>query len=119
MKKSYPFWAIKRDDDHVEDPVNESGNPGYNHAIWYWWDLKLSKNMNKYSQLTWDAADYIIYSKNRALMDYPFVKIEWERLSEDTWRLYCITDSSKTAIATLTKGSRIENPESTYRWYKE
>lgn len=114
----YPVWAIKRDVRDVEMPVNESGYPGYDHAIWYWWDLKTT-TLNTYDGVTWDAADFIIRSKNKTLMESPYVKIEWERLSEDTWRQYCVTGGAKIVVATLTKRDRIENPESTYRWYKE
>jgi hypothetical protein len=115
---SYPVWAIKRDVRDVEAPVNESGHPGYDHAIWYWWDLKTTV-ANHYKSVTWDAADFIIRSKNKTLMESPYSKLKWERLSEKTWRLSCITGGNYIVVATLTKGDLIENPESTYRWYKE
>jgi len=118
----YPIWAIKRRDDEKESPVNKHGHPGFNHALWYWWRVKVGGNV--YQQLTWEAAmnriefhNQDVYNKNSYRHD-PFWDIHWERLSEDTWRILKSKGGNRIAIATLVKTQKIKDPESTYRWYR-
>jgi|DEB0MinimDraft_10_1074344.scaffolds.fasta_scaffold35451_4 hypothetical protein len=112
-----PIWAIKRYEHEEESPVEPTGYPGYDHAIWYWWDARIGNNI--YNQATWDAVLDRITHHNKILTQSPYTKIDWERLNEGTWRVIAIAGGNRTVLATLRKVSRIANPESTYRWYKE
>lgn len=114
----YPIWAIKRYDDEKEAECNPAGHPGINHAIWYWWDVDIHSTLTQHPKLTWEAAMNRIEHYNQYLVSSPFAKFFYERLDDSTWR-YCVTVSGrKTTLATLKKAGRIENPESTYRWYR-
>lgn len=115
----YPIWAIKRFDTDVEAEVSPNGHPGVDHAIWYWWDLKLSSTASRFPKITWEAAMNRIEFYNQYLFSSPHTKRHWERLDEKTWRLIASVSGNRTVLATLTKGDKIENPESTYRWWRE
>lgn len=119
----YPIWAIKRNDDEVEHPVNPHGHPGFDHALWYWWQLRTGGSL--YQKLTWEAAmnrlefhNQHAYSRNSYRYD-PYGKVAWERLSEDIWRVLYEIGGNRTVLGSLTRLDKIENPESTYRWYRE
>lgn len=115
----YPIWAIKRFDHEVEAEVSPAGYPGFDHAIWYWWDAKINSTANRFHKVTWEAAMNRIEFYNQYLMSSSHVKTHWERLDDITWRMVASVSGNRTTMATLTKLERIENPESTYRWYRE
>jgi len=119
----YPIWAIKRRDTDVESPVNEFGHPGFDHAIWYWWRLECG--WNRYSKVTFESAmnrlefhNQSVYNRNSYNYDHSY-KVLWDRVSDNTWRVLVEKYGNRIAIATLVRLDRIENPESTYRWYRE
>jgi len=115
----YPIWAIKRRDTDVEQPVNETGYPGYDHAIWYWW--RLSVKGNRYDRLTFDAVtDRIEFHNQSYFRDARegFGSTYWDRLNENTWRILYRQYGNVICLATLDRLEKIENPESTYRWYR-
>lgn len=119
----YPVWAVKRKDGEMKQPPNNHGHPGYDHAIWYWWKIKCG--MNVYNNETWDACMFLlerhnqdVYNRNHYSYHSP-TKVMWERLDEKTWRVIKSTYGNHIVMATLTRLDEIENPESTYRWYRE
>lgn len=118
----HPIWAIKRKDNDIEQPVNETGHPGFDHAIWYWW--RLSAGGTLYHKLTWEAAmnrlefhNQNVYNRNSYNYDHSY-KVLWERLSSNTWRVLVEKYGNIVVIGTLVQLEKIENPESTYRWYR-
>lgn len=114
----YPIWAIKRYDEDIEQEVNLTGYPGYDHAIWYWWDLSMG-HYNRYNKITWDAALERLTHHNKTLVESPYTKVDWERLDDNNWRVIAVAGGNRVVIGNLRKVSRIANPESTYRWYRE
>jgi len=59
-----------------------------------------------------------VYNRNSYNYDHS-VKILWDRVSDNTWRVLVEKYGNRIAIATLIRLDKIENPESTYRWYRE
>lgn len=79
-----------------------------------WWDLRMTRVANRYSKLTYEAALDRIEYHNQSLYKDHWNVFRWTE-SEHLIQLFVNGD----LIAELAKVGNIEDPENTYRWYKE
>ena len=79
-----------------------------------WWDLRMTRVANRYSKLTYEAALDRIHHHNQSLYKDHWNVFRWTE-SEDLIQLFV----NGNLIAELARAGTIEDPENTYRWYKE